>query len=43
MTTETLYFIIGFLLGTLIMGCLSVVITVMIYEWFDRKPPNYDH
>lgn len=36
MSTETLYFIIGFLLGSMIMACVSVVLAIMIYEWFDQ-------
>lgn len=40
MGTEQLYFIIGFLLGTLITGCLCVAGFVVWYEWFGNKQIN---
>ena len=34
MGTEQLYFIIGFLLGAMLSGCLSVLGFIVWYEWF---------
>ena len=40
MGTEQLYFIIGFLLGTMLTGCLCVVGFIGWYEWFGNKQIN---
>lgn len=40
MGVEQLYFIIGFLLGTILTGCLVVVGFAFWYEYFDTKPKN---
>jgi hypothetical protein len=42
MGTEQLYFIIGFLLGTLIVGSVSVLVFVLWSEWVHKKQDNQD-
>lgn len=41
MGVEQLYFIIGFLLGSIFVGCFCVVGFVLWYEWF-FQPPKRD-
>jgi len=40
MGTEQLYFIIGFLLGTILTGCLVVFAYALYQEFFVSKPTN---
>lgn len=40
MGPEQLYFIIGFLLGTMLMGAISVAFFILYYEW--TKPNEKD-
>jgi hypothetical protein len=37
MGTEQLYFIIGFLLGLLITGCLTIAAAIIYYESLEKK------
>jgi len=38
MGTEQLYFVIGFLLGAIITGCLCMIGFIAWHEWFYRSP-----
>jgi hypothetical protein len=38
MGTEQLYFVIGFLLGTIITGCLCTIGFVLWHEWYYKNP-----
>jgi hypothetical protein len=40
MGTEQLYFIIGFLLGVLVIGCLSVLCFILYNEWIKHDKPK---
>lgn len=40
MGTEQLYFIIGFLLGVMLMGSMSIALMLVYHEWV--KPKNSD-
>ena len=42
MGTEQLYFIIGFLLATLIVGCVSVLAIILYNEWFKLQNKKQD-
>lgn len=37
MGTEQLYFIIGFLLGSILCGCLIGIIWTVWYEWYRKQ------
>jgi len=37
MGTEQLYFIIGFLLGTIITGCLCTILFIIWYESYGKQ------
>jgi len=36
MGSEQLYFIIGFLLGTMLMGSFSIVLFILYHEWIKK-------
>jgi len=36
MGTEQLYFIIGFLLGVMLMGCITVAAFILYAEWTEK-------
>jgi len=38
MGSEQLYFVIGFLLGTILTGCLCMIGFIVWHEWFYRAP-----
>jgi hypothetical protein len=38
MGNEQLYFIIGFLLGSIIAGCLCMIGFIIWHEWYYRAP-----
>ena len=38
MGTEQLYFIVGFLLGSLIAGCLCMIGFIIWHEWYYQDP-----
>lgn len=40
MGPEQLYFIIGFLLGILLMGCLTIAGLIIYYEWTSIGKPE---
>ena len=40
MGTEQLYFIIGFLLGVMLMGCISIALMLVYHEWVKPKNPD---
>jgi hypothetical protein len=35
-----LYFIVGFLLGVLLVGCISVALGLVYHEWIKEKDPE---
>lgn len=37
MDTEQLYFLIGFLLGVLLTGCIAVAGLILYHEWTEIK------
>jgi hypothetical protein len=37
MNIEQLYFIIGFLLGVLLVGSIAVALGIIYYEWIKEK------
>jgi hypothetical protein len=36
-----LYLLVGFLLGSMIMGCISIVMAILYHEWM-KKPDDSD-
>lgn len=36
-----LYLLVGFLLGSMIMGCISIVLAILYHEWI-KKSDNSD-
>jgi len=42
MGTEQLYFIIGFLLGTILMGCVCIIGCILWHESLYKEPKSED-
>jgi len=42
MGTEQLYFIIGFLLGSILTGCISAIGFILWHEWYYRPSIKKD-
>lgn len=42
MGTEQLYFVIGFLLGTMLTGCLVIIAYAFWYEVLDKPKPEIE-
>lgn len=42
MGIEQLYFIIGFLLGVLLIGSITVAILLIYHEWLKKSDPKDD-
>lgn len=44
MSVEGLYFVIGFLLGVLLTGCICLACVLVYYEWSNKEKPleSYD-
>jgi hypothetical protein len=38
MGTDQLYFVIGFLLGTILTGCILAIGFILWHEWYYRSP-----
>lgn len=37
MSVEGLYFLVGFLLGTMLTGCIFVACILIYYEWMQKS------
>ena len=42
MGPEQLYFIIGFLLGVMLMGSITVALLLIYHEWIKKEDPKDD-
>jgi len=42
MGVEQLYFIIGFLLGVMLMGCVGLALLLLYYEWIKKSEDSDD-
>jgi hypothetical protein len=43
MSVEGLYFVIGFLLGVLLTGCICLACVLIYHEWISKEKPLSDY